>query len=140
MKAVKVTKTINVPAEKAWNKISSFRGIEEFSPIARSVVEGEGEGATRVCYMPDGAEINEVLSKVDAPEMTIQYEITDGPFPIKGYLSTVVVEAVDENSCSVTWGSQYEVDDENAAAMHELFEGFYHVIIDSLENLINAQN
>lgn len=140
MTEVKVKKTINIPSEKAWKKISSFRGIEEFSPIARSVVQGEGEGATRQCYMPDGAEISELLSKVDSSEMTIQYKITKGPFPISNYLSTVTVESESEETCSVSWGAQFEVEAENEAAMKELFEGFYHVIIDSLENLINAKN
>lgn len=140
MTEVIVTKTINVSAEKVWNKVESFRGIEEFSPIEKSVTEGNGEGATRTCYMPDGAAISEVLSKVDNNNMVLQYEITDGPFPITGYLSTVKVVPVSETSCSVTWGSQFEVGAEAEAQMKELFNGFYNVIIDSLETLINAGN
>ena len=90
--------------------------------------------------MPDGAEISEVLSKVDSPEMTIQYEITEGPFPVSGYLSTVTVESEGEGVCSISWGAQFEVDEENEAAMKELFSGFYNVIIDSLGTLINSEN
>ena len=140
MTEVKVTKSINVPAAKAWEKIASFRGIENFSPIERSVVDGEGAGATRTCYMPDGAAISEVLSEVDADNMQIQYKITDGPFPITGYLSTVKVTVIDSSSCNISWGAQFEVSSENEGEMKELFQGFYNVIIDSLEGLINSQN
>ncbi len=140
MEKVNVTKTINVSAQAAWKTLSSFRDIENFSPIARSVVTGEGEGAKRVCYMPDNAEINEVLSVVDNSNMEFQYKIITGPFPVTNYLSTVRVKEVSENSCEVSWGSQYETSEENAAAMKELFAGFYNVIIDSLPEYISSLN
>ncbi|MCE7997116.1 MAG: SRPBCC family protein [Roseivirga sp.] len=140
MTEVNVTKTIQAPANKIWETISSFRGIEKFSPIAKSVTEGEGAGAKRTCYMPDGAEIHEVLTEVDQDVMQLQYIITEGPFPVQGYLSTVKVTEVDQNSCTVSWGSQYEVSDEAAPDMKELFEGFYNVIIDSLETLSKGSN
>lgn len=140
MTDVNVTKSIQVPATKAWELISSFKGIENFSPIERSVVEGEGEGATRTCYMPDGAEISEVLSKVSQEQMQIKYEILDGPFPITNYLSTVNVTQLNDSSCEVSWGANFDVEAENEEAMKELFSGFYNVIIDSLESLINGKN
>lgn len=140
MTQVSVTKTINVPSVKVWEKVSSFRGIEEFSPIARSVTEGEGVGSTRKCYMPDGAEISERLELVDKTTMTMQYKITEGPFPITNYLSTIKVKDVSDNTCKVTWGSEFNVGDEARVQMEELFGGFYNVIIDGLESLINKQN
>ena len=59
MTQVNVTKTINVTATEAWNTISSFEGIEQFSPVARSVKTGDGVGALRSCFLPDDAEIKE---------------------------------------------------------------------------------
>ncbi len=140
MTEVVVSKQINVAASKAWANLSSFRGIEQISPIERSVTVGEGEGAKRTCYMPDGAEIYEVLSKVDNSVMEMQYKITAGPFPIEGYLSTVKVESTGDNSCKITWGCEFETNLEAEQEMINLFEGFYNVIIDSLESLINSQN
>lgn len=140
MTEVNVTKSIQAPANEIWNTLSSFRGIENFSPIAKSVTVGEGEGAKRTCFMPDGAEIHEVLSHLDNDQMQLQYRITSGPFPVEGYLSTVTVTSISNTSCTVSWGSQYEVSDEAAESMKELFEGFYNVIIDSLENLSKSSN
>lgn len=136
MTEVVVSKQINVSAANAWNKLVSFRGIEEISPIERSVTEGEGEGAKRTCYMPDGAAIHEILSKVDNDNMEMQYQITEGPFPVTGYLSTVKVEGIGDSRCKVTWGCEFETPAEHKEAMSELFGGFYHVIIDSLETAL----
>ena len=101
MTEVIVNKSINVSAEQAWAKLSSFRGIEEFSPIAKSETVGNGAGATRTCYMPDGAAIHEVLDLVEDGKMEMEYQITDGPFPITGYVSAVKVEAIGEHTCIV---------------------------------------
>jgi len=140
MTEVVVSKTIQVPANKAWSTLSSFRNIEAISPIERSETIGEGAGATRTCYMPDGATIFEVLDMVDDNSMEMQYKITEGPFPITGYVSNVKVESIENSSCKVTWGCQFGTNEETKAAMIELFEGFYNVIIDSLESMIQSKN
>lgn len=140
MTEVIVSKSINVSAEKAWEKLSSFRGIEEFSPIEKSETVGQGVGATRTCYLPDGAAIYEVLEEVEDERMEIQYKITEGPFPIKGYVSNVKVEKTGAGSCKITWGCEFETEPDTKDEMIKLFEGFYHTIIDGLESLITNQN
>ena len=138
MTKVNVTKTINVTANDAWNKLSSFRGVEDFSPIEKSVVEGEGEGATRTCTMPDGAEINEVLSFVDNDNMYFEYKIITGPFPFTNYLSKVKVKSIDDNNCEISWGCTFDADAAVEQDMINLLEGFYNTMIDGVGNLINA--
>ncbi|MBL4905525.1 MAG: SRPBCC family protein [Flavobacteriaceae bacterium] len=136
MTNVSVTKAIQVSANNAWNTLATFRGIENFSPIAKSVVEGNGEGATRMCYMPDGAEISEVLSILDNDTMHLQYKILSGPFPITNYVSDVNVNALDANTCEITWACSFNTDSAAEGDMIGLFEGFYNVIIDSLEKML----
>ena len=140
MTEVTVNKTIQIPASKAWTTLSSFRNIEAISPIEKSETIGEGTGATRTCYMPDGAAIYEVLEKVEHTAMEMQYKITEGPFPISGYVSDIKVESIGDSSCKVTWGCEFKTEESNKPAMIELFEGFYNVIIDSLESSIQIQN
>lgn len=140
MTEVQISKQIKVEAVKAWGNLSSFRGIEKISPIEKSETVGQGQGAKRTCYMPDGAEIHEVLSKVDNAVMVMQYKITEGPFPIEGYLSTIKVEATGEDSCKITWGCEFESAPEAKQDMINLFEGFYNGIIENLETLIVSQN
>ena len=140
MTQVIVSKFINVGAEKAWEKLSSFRGIEEFSPIEKSETVGHGAGATRTCYLPDGAAIYEVLEVVEEESMELQYIITEGPFPIKGYVSNVKVEKTGERKCKIIWECEFEAEPGTEGEMNQLFEGFYHTIIDSLEGLLANQN
>lgn len=136
MTEVIVTKSIEVPAEKVWTALSSFRGIENYSPIERSETNGAGAGATRTCFMPDGAAIHEVLNFAEKDKMEMQYKITEGPFPISGYVSDVKVSAVDSERCKITWGCEFDSSEEVKGDMEKLFGGFYNVIIDSLETYL----
>ena len=140
MTEVIVTKSINIPADKAWENLSSFRGIENISPVERSVTEGHGAGATRTCYLPDGAAIHEILNMVEDQNMEMQYQITQGPFPIQNYISNVKVSTLDQNSCRITWGCTFDCEEAVEKEMIQLFEGFYNVIIESLESLVQSQN
>ena len=137
MTEVVVNKSINVPAKKAWEALSSFRGIENYSPIERSVTEGTGAGAQRTCYMPDGAAIYEELNFVNDDAMEMQYKITDGPFPIKGYVSDIKISPIGENKSKITWGCEFDSEEELKVEMENLFGGFYNVIIDQLEGYLN---
>jgi hypothetical protein len=136
MSTVNVSKTIHVPAAAAWAKLAAFTGIEEFSPIASSVVEGTGAGAKRTCTMPDGAQINEVMNSIDHETMHLQYAILSGPFPITDYVSDVRVKKVDADHCEVSWGCSFKAAPDMEKPMVATFDGFYHVIIEGLEQLI----
>lgn len=136
MPSVSVTKSINIPATQAWAELSTFSGIENYSPIERSVTTGQGAGATRICYMPDGAQIDEVLNSVDHNEMHFQYAITSGPFPVSDYVSDVRIKSLDVESCEITWSCTYNASSEHIESMNGLFEGFYNMIIESLEGYV----
>lgn len=137
MSEVVVSKTISSPVEKVWNALSSFRGIENYSPIVRSETTGEGAGAKRVCELPDGALIYEELNFVQDDSMQMEYKINEGPFPVEGYVSTIKVSPAESGGSRVTWGCEFSSAAEVEAEMKELFGGFYHVIIDSLEGYLN---
>jgi len=140
MREVIVTKSINVSAQEAWGKLSSFRGIEDYSPIERSETNGQGAGATRTCYLPDGAAIHELLKEVENEKMEMQYVITEGPFPVTAYKSNIKVEKSGEGQCKITWGCEFESEAKVEDEMANLFGGFYHAIIDGLEKLVNNQD
>ena len=137
MTKVSVSKQINVPAAKVWDALSSFRGIENYSPIASSTTYGEGQGATRTCIMPDGAKIDEILNFADNDKLEMQYSITNGPFPITNYISDIKVMEVDFSKSNITWECVFESSSEVQEDMKKLFGGFYNVIIDSLETYLN---
>lgn len=137
MTKVSVSKQINVPAKKAWDALSSFRGIENYSPIASSTTSGQGSGAIRTCVMPDGAKISEILNFAEDSKMEMQYIITDGPFPVTNYVSDVKVSEVDASNSNITWECEFESSTEVQEEMKGLFGDFYNVIIQDLEKHLN---
>jgi len=136
MNEVVVNKSINVPAEKAWEALSSFSGIENYSPIEKSVTTGIGSGATRTCYLPDGAAIFEELNFANVDAMEMQYKINKSPFPIQKYVSDIKVSPTGDNSCKVTWGCTFDSAEEVKSDMENLFGGFYNTIIGELEGYL----
>ncbi len=137
MTKVSVSKQIKIPAKKVWAELSSFRGIENYSPIASSTTSGEGKGAKRTCVMPDGAKIYEILNFAKHGDMEMQYIITDGPFPVTGYVSDIKVTELDAELSDITWNCEFESSQEVEEEMKNLFGGFYHVIIENLETYLN---
>lgn len=138
MATVNVTKSINIPAATAWDKLSGFSGIEHFSPIERSEVDGTGVGAKRSCFLPENVEIKEEMTQFDAENMVFTYVILSGPFPISNYISTVKVNAKGDTQTEISWTANYEVGEEAEKEMEGLFSGFYNAIIDGLEKLVLA--
>lgn len=136
MTEVIVNKSIEVPAKRAWEALSSFRGIENYSPIERSVTEGAGAGARRTCYLPDGAAIHEILNFANNDAMEMQYKITEGPFPVEGYVSDIKISPLNDHSCKITWGCEFDSAEEVKSEMKNVFGGFYNVIIDELEGYL----
>ena len=137
MTEVSVNKSINVSADNAWKALSSFQGIENYSPIARSVTEGAGAGSRRTCFMPDGAAIHEVLNFADDTTMEMQYKITEGPFPVTSYISDIKVRPISSDSCNITWSCKFQSSEEDKEEMQKLFGGFYEVIIGDLEGYLS---
>lgn len=139
MTEVKVTREVNVSADAVWAEVEPFSGIENYSPIAKSVVTGQGEGAKRTCRMPDGAQIHEELTVLNSADKYMEYTILDSPLPISNYTGKVKVRSTGPDSCEISWGSTYEVAPEAAAQMDEMLTGIYNAIISGLEELVAAR-
>ena len=139
MTEVIVNKEIKVSADKAWTNISSFRGIENWSPIEKQETTGNGAGAKRTCYI-NGAPIYETLNSVEDAKMELEYQIDQGPFPIDGYVSSIKVESTGADSCKVTWGCEFNPNEGAKADMVNLFNGFYNGALEALEGFIQGKN
>ncbi len=137
MSEVKATRTMDIPANKVWRKVSQFSGIEDFTFIEKSEVDGEGVGTNRICYMPDGAELKEKLVTLDNDAMKLQYQITESPFPIDNYTGTILVKKVDDSSSEVSWSSSFDAVGAPAEALEKDFEGFLNGFLEGLEDYLS---
>lgn len=136
MTQVSVTKKINSPASFAWAKITDFGNVADFIPGAKSSSDGSHIGAVRNIEMGDGAKVQEKLTVVDNADMKLQYDLLSGPFPLTNYVGTFKVDALDDNSCDVTWSSTFDMNEGvPEAAMIEPLEGLYNASLETLGSL-----
>jgi uncharacterized protein YndB with AHSA1/START domain len=126
MSKVMVTEELPVPAERVWELVSEFGGIQKWSgPMIEQVtVEGDGVGAVRTIGIAGGVTLQEELRALDDAARSFSYAIIgDSPLPVSDYLSTFTVVERGPNACRIEWGSTFEPTDEQQAI--PLVEGIY---------------
>lgn len=119
-----VVKDLDVSPDALWALVEDF-GACDWIP-APVELEGRGVGMVRVM----GGTVREKLEEVDEPARSIRYSIEDAgnPFPVKGYLATMVVSDA-PGGARLDWSCTFEpvgVSDAEAVAR---IEGMYETMI-----------
>lgn len=125
---------IDIPAsaDEVWQLIGGFNSLPDWLPFIPKSELSEG-GRVRSLQTPDGQVIIERLEAFDNAGKTYSYSITQAPFPVTGYLSTLSVEAQGKGS-RVIWSGEFTpkgVSDQEAEA---LFVGIYTDGLAALRN------
>jgi mxaD protein len=114
---------INVPADKAWEKIAKFGDLGAWHPaVAKTeIVSGADykKGAKRLLTLQDGGKINETLTAYNAKDKSMSYIITDSVLPVTSYASTLHVYPNGANQSVVVWEGSFlpkAPNDEKAAS------------------------
>lgn len=137
--------TIAASADAVWAKVKDFNGMTAWHPaIAKSeIVEGTNGtvGAVRALTLAGDkpAVIKEKLTALDDAAKSLSYEIVEGPLPVAGYSSTIVVAAEGAGS-TVTWSGKFKAaagaDDATATST---IEGVYTSGLDNLKKVAEAK-
>lgn len=123
-----------VPAEidRVWRAVRDFNGLPVWHPgIEASEIEpgpAAGEpGAIRRLALPGGGVVREMLVRLDDLDHSYTYQILEGPFPIRRYVSTIRVAPVTASGQSfVEWWSEFDADAGDEAKLTETFsQGVY---------------
>jgi len=138
MLSVKVSERIEASAERVWELVRDFGGVERYAAgIEKCTVEGQGVGAVRTLALPGGRSLVERLEAFDDPGRRLSYAIVAGPIPVASYLATI--EVCDEGSgCRIDWSSTFEprgISDDQARGM---FEGVYKGGIAGIKRALGA--
>ena len=139
MASVKVTDRIDASADRAWDLVRDFGGIQRYASAIESVnVVGEGVGAVRTVTLPGGLTLQERLEALDERARTLQYSIIGShPFPFEGYLATMRL-AEDGDGCQIEWSGTFTPragSEDQAAGM---VEGIYRAGIAGLKKALGA--
>ncbi|MEV5785219.1 SRPBCC family protein [Streptomyces sp. NPDC052287] len=121
------TASLDIPAspDRVWRLIGGFDSLPDWLPYIPTSERGDG-GRVRSLTNEEGGVIVERLEAFDHKARTYSYSILQAPFPVTGYLSTLVVhETGRQDRARVEWSGSFTPDgisDDEAVA---LFHGIY---------------
>lgn len=136
---VEESATLRASPEEVWRTIGRFDNVAWHPVVARTeIVSGSAgqPGAVRLITTGDGAQLRERLVAHDDSARRYSYRIEVSPLPVKGYESTLRVEAAGSGS-RVVWGSHFERDPAAAgvsdAQAREIVSGIYRAGLGALQ-------
>ncbi len=131
-----VTKKIATHADKLWETIRRFDGVDKYVPVITSCrVEGSGVGAKRFCTMEDGTELAEDLLSLDEKTRTLTYSVTSKDMPVESYIGKVKITALGDNDCEIEWSSTFDVVGAPEGEIKTMIEGVLGMALDGLDTM-----
>ncbi|WP_299245984.1 SRPBCC family protein [uncultured Aquimarina sp.] len=137
-KKIETSHLVNAPVEKVWANISKASGVHEWLPMIETCsLEGQGEGAKRVCTTENGV-LNETILKIDHENKTFQYAIDEQTlFPISDIVGTMSVRN-DKGKTILDWNLDFSLEDENIfSIIEQAIAGMYAAGAAGLEKTSN---
>lgn len=136
MGEVRIREEIAAPAERVWDVLSDFGGVDRWFPGAKEVrVEGAGVGALR--RVPVGtAEIVERLESLEPEARRFSYSIVEAPMPVEDYLATVAVSDLGEGRCVVDWVTTFRAVGVPEDPVAKGLEGAYRTGLQNVAKLV----
>jgi len=137
-KTIKTSHQINASAEIVWEHIKKGEGVDKWLPVITACrLEGEGEGARRICNTEQG-DMLETILKVDEELKLFKYSIDKQPLlPIENIIGTMQVLPKEEKT-ELLWDLEFSLADESLFPMvKKAIEGLYTAGANGLETLSN---
>lgn len=135
MTNVNVHGTIDAPAEKVWNLVNDFNGLDKFvEAVTESSIEGSGAGAVRTLTLQDGGKVKEKLESLDNDRRILTYSIVESPMPIQNYRGTMQVREISDNQSVFTWSSTFETAEGADEEMEKAMENLYSMGVKGLKS------
>jgi carbon monoxide dehydrogenase subunit G len=126
--AVEVTQAtpVTAPAEKVWETIGGFCGIEKWHPAVSSCALSTSDGKPiRTIALKGGGTVVEQQLGRDEAQMKYTFAILEGPLPVANYVSTIQVEPSGSASSKVTWTASFEPKGASAAEAKSAVNGIF---------------
>ncbi|GAA3356244.1 MULTISPECIES: SRPBCC family protein [Saccharopolyspora] len=123
------SRVVPAAADEVWALVRDFGGLPRWHPgIGSSEVESGASpaelGAVRRLVVGDGGVVRERLVGLDDAARSCTYEITEGPFPVRSYRSTIRVLPITATGESfVEWYADYDAEAAHEAQLDEIFGG-----------------
>lgn len=106
------TLKVNVPAEKVWQVLEDYSGIEKFAMTIKSSASvndiNSGLGAKRSCTFNDGSSLVEEIIEYQVGQ-GYKMDISNHTMPLKSMNTEMKVTAIDENSSEIFMSADFVV-------------------------------
>lgn len=149
-KTLHVTESVEIkaPADKVWDVIKDFDGLNKWHPgfsADELVSGGNGKvGAVRKLTVKDGPSFTEKLTAYDAAHHSYHYMIVESPLPIAQYRSSISVRPGSAGMTKVVWSGSFRrknasdnpPEDESDAGVTKLIQGVYRGGLDNLKKTL----
>ena len=139
---------IKAPADKVWDAIKDFDGLNKWHPgfsADELVSGGNGKvGSVRKLTVKDGPSFTEKLTAYNAAQHTYHYVIIESPLPITDYASSISVHSGKAGLTKVTWRGSFKrkntsdtpPEAESDAGVTKLIKGVYRGGLDNLKKTL----
>jgi hypothetical protein len=108
MGQVSVKVSIPASADKVWQTLRDFGGLNKWAPgIADLSLQGAGVGAVRTLTYQDGARVVERLESLNDASRLLSYTILESTLPLEGYVASLTVRDLGAAGCEVVWFSTF---------------------------------
>jgi hypothetical protein len=108
MGQVSVKVSMPVAADKVWQTIKDFGGMNKWAPgIADLTLTGQGVGALRTMTFQDGSRVKERLESLNDASRSLTYTILESTLPVEGYIASLTVRDLGPAGCEVEWFSTF---------------------------------
>lgn len=139
-KTIKTSHQINASAKIVWEHIKKGEGVDKWLPVITACrLEGQGEGAKRICTTEQGNMLETIL-KVNDEQKVFKYSIDEQPLlPIENIIGTMRVIPKNERT-ELLWKLEFTLSDESLfPVVKEAIEGLYAAGANGLESLSNSK-
>ena len=123
MTAVREEGEFGAGIDEVWKLVGDFKGFVEAMGVPVEV-SGDGVGATRSIPL-GGPPTVERLEELDNDAKRLVYSMIEGPLPVKDYLASMQLTAIDSNRTRLEWSSTFEPTGMTEADAIDTVRGIY---------------
>ncbi len=142
MQSVEVIHMSNQVDTAIWDLIKTGENVHQWLPFIETCeLQGEGEGAKRICTTDQGKDLIESILKVDQENKVFQYRIDSHnmDMPTDNIIGTMTVKS-NESRTAVVWAIQYDLtvdlDPGTAADLKSQMADLMKTGLKGLDNLV----
>jgi hypothetical protein len=136
MLSVSETVDLNASADTVWKTIGNFGAAASYvEAVERCELHTSGDATERLLHLKGGGTVRERLVLSSDHDRALRYTIVESPLPVNDYVSTVRVDALDDQSCRVTWASTFDARDATDSDAQAAIAGIYRMGFDGLKKL-----